>query len=66
MTSVNFHDKWRAIFLDIWRILSTNPLSIKFTGGQAVLGLSGAPMLNERTGGVCGIIYGTRDRSSLL
>jgi hypothetical protein len=46
--------------------LSTNPPSIKFTGGQVVPGLSGAPLLNERTGAVCGIIYGTRDRSSLL
>jgi hypothetical protein len=46
--------------------LSTNPSSIKFTRGQAAPGLSGAPLLNERTGAVCGIINQTRDPTSAL
>jgi len=46
--------------------LSVGPTLIKFTRGQVLPGLSGAPLLNERTGGVCGIIKQTRDRSSIL
>jgi hypothetical protein len=40
--------------------LSIGPTSIKFKGGQVAIGLAGAPLLNERTGGVCGIINRTR------
>lgn len=39
---------------------------LKFKQGQAQPGLSGAPLLNWETGGVCGIVQFTRDRSSDL
>ncbi len=38
----------------------------KLKGGQIRPGMSGAPLLNRATGGVCGIIKRTRDRSSGL
>ncbi len=39
---------------------------LKLKEGQARPGLSGAPLLNLRTGAVCGIVKSTRDRSSDL
>jgi hypothetical protein len=36
---------------------------IKFKAGQVRPGLSGAPLLNQRTGKVCGVVKFTRDRS---
>ncbi len=39
------------------------PPLIKFKAGQARPGLSGSPLLNQRTGKVCGIVKFTRDRS---
>ena len=39
---------------------------LKFKAGQARPGLSGAPLLNVRTGHVCGIVQLTRDRSTAL
>lgn len=39
---------------------------LKFKQGQVRPGLSGSPLLNERTRKVCGIIIKTRDRSSDL
>ncbi|MBD3886066.1 HEAT repeat domain-containing protein [Phormidium tenue FACHB-886] len=39
------------------------PTLIKFTLGQVRPGMSGAPLLNQRTGKVCGIVKFTRDRS---
>jgi len=39
---------------------------LKFKDGQVISGFSGAPLLNMRTGGVCGIIKSTRDRYSSL
>lgn len=39
---------------------------LKFTAGQVRPGLSGAPILNVRTGLVCGVIQLTRDRASDL
>ncbi len=39
---------------------------LKFKAGQVAAGMSGAPLLNVRTGGVCGIIQTTRDRGSLM
>jgi hypothetical protein len=39
---------------------------LKLKIGQARPGLSGAPLLNLRTGGVCGIVKRTRDRDSDL
>ena len=36
---------------------------IKFKAGQIRPGLSGSPLLNQRTGKVCGIVKFTRDRS---
>ena len=39
---------------------------LKFKTGQVRLGLSGAPLLNVRTGHVCGIVQLTRDRNNDL
>lgn len=39
---------------------------LKFKSGQVRPGLSGAPLLNTRTGGVCGVVRETRDRASDL
>jgi len=37
------------------------PRLLKFKGGQVQYGMSGAPLLNKRTGAVCGIVRRTRD-----
>jgi Trypsin-like peptidase domain len=39
---------------------------IKLKAGQTIAGMSGAPLLNLKTGGVCGILRSTRDESSDL
>lgn len=39
------------------------PALIKFALGQVRPGMSGSPLLNQRTGKVCGIVSFTRDRS---
>jgi len=39
------------------------PALIKFALGQVRPGMSGAPLLNQRTGKVCGVVKFTRDRS---
>ncbi|MBW4563114.1 MAG: hypothetical protein KME32_18585 [Mojavia pulchra JT2-VF2] len=39
---------------------------IKLKGGQVRPGLSGSPLLNQRTGKVCGVIKFTRNRNSDL
>jgi hypothetical protein len=39
------------------------PALIKFALGQVRPGMSGSPLLNQRTGKVCGIVKFTRDRS---
>jgi Trypsin-like peptidase domain len=40
-----------------------DPPIIKFASGQVRPGMSGSPLLNQRTGNVCGIVQFTRDRS---
>jgi predicted NACHT family NTPase len=42
------------------------PALIKFALGQVRPGMSGSPLLNQRTGKVCGIVKFTRDRSTDL
>jgi energy-coupling factor transporter ATP-binding protein EcfA2 len=42
------------------------PALIKFALGQVRPGMSGSPLLNQRTGRVCGVVKFTRDRSSDL
>lgn len=42
------------------------PLFIKFKQGQVRPGMSGAPLLNRRTGAVCGVLRRTRDEESDL
>lgn len=42
------------------------PPLIKFKLGQVRPGMSGSPLLNQRTGKVCGIVKFTRDRTSDL
>ncbi len=42
------------------------PPRIKFKLGQVRPGISGSPLLNQRTGRVCGIVKSTRDRGSDL
>jgi len=39
------------------------PALVKFALGQVRPGMSGSPLLNQRTGKVCGIVKFTRDRS---
>jgi len=39
------------------------PLLYKLKGGQVLPGMSGSPLLNQTTGGICGFIKSTRDRS---
>lgn len=41
-----------------------NETLLKFKAGQVEPGMSGSPLLNERTGHVCGVIAFTRDRST--
>jgi len=48
---------------DISWIDSQRPL-LKFREGQAQKGLSGAPLLNLRTGGVCGVVQNSRGSES--
>lgn len=43
-----------------------NPPLIKFKAGQVRPGLSGSPLLNQRTGKICGIVKRTRDRRTDL
>lgn len=45
---------------------SQDPLLLKLKGAQIRPGLSGAPLLNQQTGGICGMVSRTRDRSSSL
>jgi signal peptidase I len=40
-----------------------DPVLIKFALGQVRPGMSGSPLLNQRTGKVCGIVKFTRDRT---
>jgi|GEM_PF-6053053 len=47
-------------------ITGDEPPLIKFKRGQARPGLSGSPLLNKRTGRVCGIVKFTRDRATDL
>ena len=44
----------------------TKEWRLKIKGGQVQPGFSGAPLLNLRTGGVCGVIKSTRDEISDL
>lgn len=46
--------------------VSSAPLFLKFKEGQVRPGLSGAPILNLRTGGVCGIVKRSRQTESDL
>lgn len=47
-------------------ITGDNPPFIIFKHGQTRPGLSGSPLLNKRTGRVCGIVKFTRDRTTNL
>ena len=53
-------------FLDHETVLCPKPYLLKLRQGQVEPGLSGAPILNVRTGGVCGIIKTTRNSESDL
>jgi hypothetical protein len=44
----------------------TTEWRLKLKAGQVLPGFSGAPLLNLRTGGVCGVIKSTRDDMSAL
>ncbi|MEK6257598.1 MAG: trypsin-like peptidase domain-containing protein, partial [Planctomycetota bacterium] len=46
--------------------ITRNPYLIKLKQAQVIPGFSGSPLLNLRTGGVCGVTRKTRDRSSDL
>jgi hypothetical protein len=45
---------------------SRQPIMLKLKTGQAQFGMSGAPLLNLRTGGVCGVVRRSRDVGSDL
>jgi len=55
-------------YCDSKGVISRDPPqpSLKLKRGQVQPGFSGAPLLNRRTGGVCGIVRLTRDRASDL
>ena len=42
--------------------MSYDPSLIKFKAGQIRPGMSGSPLLNMRTGGICGVVSISRDR----
>jgi hypothetical protein len=44
----------------------TREWRLKIKNGQVQPGFSGAPLLNRRTGGVCGVVKSTRDEASDL
>jgi GUN4-like/Trypsin-like peptidase domain len=54
------------VTFDCEGITGDNPPLIKFKHGQTRPGLSGSPLLNKRTGRVCGIVKFTRDRATDL
>ena len=49
-----------------WLDAAKSQRLLKFKEGQVVPGLSGAPLFNIRTSGVCGVVKSTRDRYSDL
>jgi signal peptidase I len=54
------------VTVDCEGLTGDEPALIKFALGQVRPGMSGSPLLNQRTGKVCGIVKFTRDRSSDL
>jgi tetratricopeptide (TPR) repeat protein len=52
--------------VDCEGLTGDKPGLIKFSLGQVRPGMSGAPLLNQRTRKVCGMVKFTRDRSSAL
>ncbi len=55
-----------AATFEIEGVIGDQQNHLKFQQGQVQPGMSGAPLLNWETGGVCGIVQYTRDRSSDL
>lgn len=51
------------VTFDCEGLTGDQPALIKFALGQVRPGMSGSPLLNQRTGKVCGIVKFTRDRS---
>lgn len=49
-----------------WATITDGQLLLKFKQAHVRPGLSGAPLLNERTGFVCGIVKQSRDRNNDL
>ncbi|MEO0840007.1 MAG: trypsin-like peptidase domain-containing protein, partial [Cyanobacteria bacterium J06643_5] len=62
----NDYGKGAPVTFECEGITGGKPRFIKFKAGQVRPGLSGSPLLNKRTGKVCGIVKFTRDRSSDL
>jgi energy-coupling factor transporter ATP-binding protein EcfA2 len=54
------------VTFDCEGLTGDQPALIKFALGQVRPGMSGSPLLNQRTGKVCGIVKFTRDRSTDL
>ncbi len=54
------------VTFDCEGLTGDNPALIKFALGQVRPGMSGSPLLNQRTGKVCGIVKFTRNRSTDL
>jgi Tfp pilus assembly protein PilF len=53
------------VTFDYEGLTGDNPALIKFKSGLVRPGMSGSPLLNQRTGDVCGIVKFTLDRSSV-
>jgi tetratricopeptide (TPR) repeat protein len=55
-----------AVTVDYEGLTGDSPALMKFTSGQIRSGISGSPLLNQRTGEVCGIVKFTLGQSSNL
>lgn len=58
------HPEGDPATFDVEGVAGEQGQHLKFKLGQVRPGFSGAPLLNKRTGGVCGVMVSTRDRSS--
>ncbi len=60
------YPKGDPVTLECEGIALENYKIIKLKGGQVLSGLSGSPLLNQRTGKVCGVMRQTRNQGSDL
>src|SRR5574341_1366114 len=60
------HPDGESTTLDCEGLIDGDQVLLKLKAGQVLPGSSGSPLLNMRTGGVCGIMKLTRDRTTDL